>query len=158
MLQILQLISSGNKVINGQKKFIVCDYIELAYYNINFLTLLKAVFLSTYVCIRQEDAVERIHLFKIIYRHNRRGLLRNKNTGFKNIYRGKEEIAWGTQYIETHWQEPFDLGETARAACLSKAHFTKLFKKYAFHTGHERICGITPDRRQLKNWINPEII
>jgi len=50
----------------------------------------------------------------------------------KKIYRGKEEIGWGKQYIETRWREPFDLSETAKAACLSKAHFTKLFKK---HTG-----------------------
>ncbi|NLZ28511.1 MAG: AraC family transcriptional regulator, partial [Firmicutes bacterium] len=51
---------------------------------------------------------------------------------FKKIYRGKEEIALAKEYIETHWLERFDLNETAKAACLSKAHFTKLFKK---HTG-----------------------
>jgi len=50
----------------------------------------------------------------------------------KKMYRGREEIARGRQYIETHWYEPFDLSETAKAACLSKAQFTKLFKK---HTG-----------------------
>ncbi|MGB4311999.1 MAG: helix-turn-helix domain-containing protein [Natronincolaceae bacterium] len=55
----------------------------------------------------------------------------------KKIYRGKEEIKWGRQYIETHWQEPFDAGRTARAACLSKAHFTKLFKKHTGVTPHE---------------------
>ncbi|MGE5614870.1 MAG: helix-turn-helix domain-containing protein [Bacillota bacterium] len=55
----------------------------------------------------------------------------------KRIYRGKEEINWGKQYIETHWQEPFDLGKTAKAACLSKAHFTKLFKKHTGITPHE---------------------
>ena len=56
---------------------------------------------------------------------------------FKKIYRGKEEIERGRQYIETHWQEPFDANETARAACLSKAHFTKLFKKHTGVTPHE---------------------
>ena len=56
---------------------------------------------------------------------------------FKKIYRGKEEIALAKQYIETHWQEPFDLSETAKAACLSKAHFTKLFKKHTGVTPHE---------------------
>jgi len=56
---------------------------------------------------------------------------------FKKIYRGKEEIGRGRQYIETHWQEPFDANETAKAACLSKAHFTKLFKKYTGVTPHE---------------------
>jgi len=56
---------------------------------------------------------------------------------FKKIYRGKEEIGRGRQYIETHWQEPFDANETAKAACLSKAHFTKLFKKHTGITPHE---------------------
>jgi AraC family transcriptional regulator len=51
---------------------------------------------------------------------------------FKKIYWGREEIRRGRQYIESHWQEPFDLSATAKAACLSKAHFTKLFKE---HTG-----------------------
>ena len=55
----------------------------------------------------------------------------------KKIYRGKEEIGRGRQYIETHWQEPFDANETAKAACLSKAHFTKLFKKHTGVTPHE---------------------
>ena len=53
----------------------------------------------------------------------------------RRVYRGKDEIEKAKEYIETHWMERFDLNETARAACLSKAHFTKLFKK---HTGiHE---------------------
>jgi AraC family transcriptional regulator len=56
---------------------------------------------------------------------------------FKKIYRGREEIGRGRQYIESHWQEPFDLGETAKAACLSKAQFTKLFKKHTGITPHE---------------------
>lgn len=55
----------------------------------------------------------------------------------KNIYRGKEEIKWGRQYIEAHWQEPFDAKETAKAACLSKAYFTKLFRKHTGITPHE---------------------
>jgi len=63
----------------------------------------------------------------------------------KKIYKGKEEIGWGRQYIEAHWQEPFDADATARAACLSKAHFTKLFKK---HT------GVTP----YEYYINYKII
>ena len=56
---------------------------------------------------------------------------------FKKIYRGKEEIALAKEYIETHWQEPFDLSETAKTAYLSKAHFTKLFKKHTGVTPHE---------------------
>ncbi len=56
---------------------------------------------------------------------------------FKKIYRGKEEIGRGKQYIETHWHEPFDANETAKAACLSKSHFTKLFKKHVGLTPHQ---------------------
>jgi len=55
----------------------------------------------------------------------------------KKIYRGKEEISLGKQYIEAHWQEPFDAETTAKAACLSKAHFTKLFKKHTGVTPHD---------------------
>ncbi|TAH68627.1 MAG: AraC family transcriptional regulator [Anaerolineaceae bacterium] len=56
---------------------------------------------------------------------------------FKKVYRGREEIVQGKQYIESHWLEKFNLNETARAACLSKAHFIKLFKKHTSLTPHE---------------------
>ncbi len=55
----------------------------------------------------------------------------------KKTYHGKEEIGRAKKYIETHWQEPFSATETAKAACLSKAHFTKLFKKHTGVTPHE---------------------
>lgn len=55
----------------------------------------------------------------------------------KEIYKGKKEIDWGKQYIEANWQNPFDADKAAEAACLSKVHFTKLFKKYLGMTPHE---------------------
>jgi AraC family transcriptional regulator len=55
----------------------------------------------------------------------------------RRVYRGKDEIAKAKEYIESHWQEPFDLSATAKAACLSKAHFTKLFKKHTGITPHK---------------------
>ncbi|HHX75055.1 MAG TPA: helix-turn-helix transcriptional regulator [Firmicutes bacterium] len=55
----------------------------------------------------------------------------------RRVYRGKDEITKAKEYIESHWQEPFDLKATAKAACLSKAHFTKLFKKHTGVTPHE---------------------
>jgi AraC-like DNA-binding protein len=55
----------------------------------------------------------------------------------RRVYRGKDEIEKAKEYIETHWKEGFDLSETAKAAGLSKAHFTKLFKNHTGLTPHE---------------------
>lgn len=55
----------------------------------------------------------------------------------RRVYRGKDEIEKAKEYMENQWQEPFDAGETAKAACLSKAYFTKLFKKHTGITPHE---------------------
>ena len=55
----------------------------------------------------------------------------------RRVYRGKDEIEKAKEYIENHWLDRFDLKETAKAACLSKAHFTKLFKKHTGVTPHE---------------------
>jgi AraC family transcriptional regulator len=55
----------------------------------------------------------------------------------RRVYRGKYEIAKAKEYIESHWLDRFDAGATAKAACLSKAHFTKLFKKHTGITPHE---------------------
>ncbi len=55
----------------------------------------------------------------------------------KRVYRGKEEIGLGRQYIETHLHEPFDADRAAQAACLSRSHFAKLFKKHMGVTPHQ---------------------
>ncbi|HHX77391.1 MAG TPA: helix-turn-helix domain-containing protein [Firmicutes bacterium] len=55
----------------------------------------------------------------------------------RRVYRGKAEIERAKEYIENHWLEKFDLGKTAKAACLSKTHFSKLFKKHTGTTPHE---------------------
>ena len=55
----------------------------------------------------------------------------------RRVYRGKDEIERAKEYIETHWQEEFNLSETAKAAGLSKGHFIKLFKKHTGVTPHE---------------------
>ena len=55
---------------------------------------------------------------------------------FKDIYMGKEEIGQGEHYIKTHWKEPFNADEIAKAAHLSKSHFTKLFKMHTGVTPH----------------------
>jgi AraC family transcriptional regulator len=55
----------------------------------------------------------------------------------RRVYRGKDEIEKAKEYIESHWLEKFDANKTAKAACLSKAHFIKLFKKHTGLTPYE---------------------
>ena len=55
----------------------------------------------------------------------------------RRVYRGKDEIEKAKEYIENHWLDRFDLSETAKAACLSKTHFAKLFKKHTGVTPYE---------------------
>ncbi|HRX22195.1 MAG TPA: AraC family transcriptional regulator [Syntrophomonadaceae bacterium] len=55
----------------------------------------------------------------------------------RRVYRGQDEIERAKEYIETHWLDKFDANATAKAAFLSKAHFTKLFKKQIGVTPHE---------------------
>ena len=55
----------------------------------------------------------------------------------RRVYRGKSEIEKAKEYLESHWLDKFNADETAKAACLSKAHFTKLFKKHTGVTPHE---------------------
>ena len=53
------------------------------------------------------------------------------------LYKVKEEVGRGKQYIESHLDEPFNLDEISKSAYLSKSHFTKLFKKHIGVTPHE---------------------
>ena len=55
----------------------------------------------------------------------------------RRVYRGKSEIEKAKEYLESYWMDKFNADETAKAACLSKAHFTKLFKKHTGVTPHE---------------------
>ncbi|MDD4493217.1 MAG: helix-turn-helix domain-containing protein [Eubacteriales bacterium] len=54
----------------------------------------------------------------------------------RRVYRKKDEIEKAKEYIESNWLDKFDANNTAKAACLSKAHFTKLFKKHTGVTPH----------------------
>jgi AraC-like DNA-binding protein len=55
----------------------------------------------------------------------------------RRVYRGKDEIENAKEYMENQWLDRFDADKTAKAACLSKAYFTKLFKKHTGITPHE---------------------
>ncbi|MFY9312036.1 MAG: helix-turn-helix domain-containing protein [Tepidanaerobacteraceae bacterium] len=69
---------------------------------------------------------------------------------FKKVYRGREEIGRARQYTESHWQEPFNLSEAAKVACLSKAQFAKLFKKHTGVTPHEYYINYKIERLKEK--------
>jgi AraC-like DNA-binding protein len=58
------------------------------------------------------------------------------------LYHGKEEIIKGKEYIESHWQEKFDIDAAANASGLSKTHFMRLFKKHTGFTPHDYYVGI----------------
>lgn len=68
----------------------------------------------------------------------------------RRVYRGKEEIEKAREYIESHWQEPFSISETAKAAYLSKAHFAKLFRKHTGMTPYEYYINCKIDKLKEK--------
>lgn len=47
------------------------------------------------------------------------------------LYDGRQELVMAKEYIETHWQEDFDLDKAAGAVGLSRYHFSRLFKSFA---------------------------
>ncbi|AET68236.1 transcriptional regulator containing an amidase domain and an AraC-type DNA-binding HTH domain [Desulfosporosinus orientis DSM 765] len=55
----------------------------------------------------------------------------------RRVYQGKNEIIRAKEYIESHWLDTFVAGEVAKAAGLSKTHFTRLFKKHTGMTPHD---------------------
>jgi len=55
----------------------------------------------------------------------------------RRVYRGKDEIEKAKEHIENNWLDKFDANETAKAACLSKSHFSKLFRKHTGITPYE---------------------
>ena len=64
----------------------------------------------------------------------------------KKIYRGREEIQRGREYIEEHWREKYDAGRVAEAANMSRHHFSRLFKKQVGITPHDYYINIKISR------------
>lgn len=52
-------------------------------------------------------------------------------------YQGKEEIFKGKEYIDSHWNEEFDIDKLAEAVYISKYRYVRLFKQ---HTGMTPYC------------------
>ena len=68
----------------------------------------------------------------------------------RRVYRGKDEIARAKEYMENHWLEKFDAGSVAKAAGLSRVHFTRLFKKHTGITPHEYYINYKINRLKEK--------
>lgn len=58
------------------------------------------------------------------------------------LYRGKEEIIKGKEYIESHWKEELDADVVAKVSGLSKTQFTRLFKTHTGFTPHDYYVSI----------------
>lgn len=52
-------------------------------------------------------------------------------------YQGKEEIIKGKEYIDSHWNEEFDVDKLAQSVYISKYRYARLFKRY---TGMTPYC------------------
>lgn len=78
-----------------------------------------------------ESIFQNITCFPVFNDHNQ---LSNVVAVFiiSRAYRDREEIIKGKEYLESRWQEKFNVNEVAGAVNLSKYHFARLFKK---HTG-----------------------
>jgi AraC-like DNA-binding protein len=50
----------------------------------------------------------------------------------KRKLKDRTEISLAKQYLEKHWLEKFDIKKAAKAAYLSPAHFSRMFRE---HTG-----------------------
>ena len=46
----------------------------------------------------------------------------------KNMYQGRNDVAKAQEYIETHWQDEFDIDKLAKLVNLSKRQFQRIFK------------------------------
>lgn len=55
----------------------------------------------------------------------------------REVYKSKDKIEKARMFIETHWQEKFNIQAIADHVDLSKAHFAKLFKKHTGLTPYE---------------------
>ncbi|PHN04763.1 helix-turn-helix domain-containing protein [Flavilitoribacter nigricans] len=53
-----------------------------------------------------------------------------------------DQIVGGRQFMDRHFRENIDLERVARAACCSKYHFIRLFKKYYGLTPHRYLTDL----------------
>lgn len=65
-------------------------------------------------------------------------------------YRGKEEIVRGKEYIDTHWQEDFDIDKLSAAVYISKYRYVRLFKECLGITPHEYYQDVKTEKIKEK--------
>ena len=58
------------------------------------------------------------------------------------VYKGKTEIERAKEFIENNWLEKYNLGETVKASGLSRAYFTRLFKKKVGMAPHDYYLSV----------------
>ncbi|NYB73434.1 helix-turn-helix domain-containing protein [Sedimentibacter hydroxybenzoicus DSM 7310] len=68
----------------------------------------------------------------------------------RRVYRKLNEIIQAKEYIESHWQETFDVNKTAKAVGLSRTHFSRLFKKHTGMTPHDYYISLKINKLKEK--------
>jgi|LSQX01.3.fsa_nt_gb transcriptional regulator GlxA family with amidase domain len=56
---------------------------------------------------------------------------------YRKLIRRSAEVERAREYIESHWMEPFSIIGATKAACLSRAHLIRLFRKHTGTTPYE---------------------
>ena len=74
----------------------------------------------------------------------------------KKVYRGKQEITEAREYMESHWQEQFNINDIAKQVNLSIPHFSRLFKKHVGFTPHRYYINIKINKIKEK-LLDPNI-
>ncbi|NTV90684.1 MAG: helix-turn-helix transcriptional regulator [Clostridiales bacterium] len=57
-------------------------------------------------------------------------------------YYGRDETVKAREYIDSHWKEPFDVKEAAKAASLSPSRFIRLFREDTGFSPHDYYVDI----------------
>lgn len=57
-------------------------------------------------------------------------------------YMGRDEIIWAREYLENHWEQPYDAKLVAQAAKLSVSRLQRLFKEHTGFSPHDYYTDI----------------
>lgn len=55
---------------------------------------------------------------------------------------GRDEIIWAREYLENHWEQPYDAKLVAQAAKLSVSRLQRLFKEHTGFSPHDYYTDI----------------